>query len=199
MSIKYYEFFVMASKRGRGKSENNKESDKEEDNIDVSSSIAQIFAELKKMNDRLSKLDSFEKKFIELDKDVKALVASQEFTNTQLEQQKTDLDLLREENKTLKLDIENVIGTYKTDINDLEQYGRREMVEIYGVPRTKKDDTDKIVESMAKALEIDLELDTDIEVSHRLSKKEKASIIVKFNNRRKRNDFFLQAKESRYF
>ena len=74
----------------------------------------------------------------------------------------------------------------QANINDLEQYGRREMLNIFGVPRRDNEKTDEIVLDIADKLGFDL-YDEDIEVSHRTSSKPTAPIIVKFNSRKVRD------------
>ncbi|XP_066914120.1 uncharacterized protein [Clytia hemisphaerica] len=71
-------------------------------------------------------------------------------------------------------------------MNELEQYGRRQMLNIFGVPRRNDEDTDEIVLNIASQLGFDLYRE-DIEVSHRTSSRQNAPIIVKFNSRRVRD------------
>ena len=82
----------------------------------------------------------------------------------------------------------------KNQINDLEQYGRRDMVEIHGIERKENEDTNNLVLKIAKKVNADISND-DIDISHRISKKDNASIIVKFINRKKRSNFFLKTRQ----
>ncbi|XP_068697258.1 uncharacterized protein [Montipora foliosa] len=84
--------------------------------------------------------------------------------------------------------------------NDLEQYTRRECVEIRGVPQKPDESTNTIVKEVGKAVGVEI-ADIDILVSHRLppSKSYKSRkpgpppIIVKFV-RRDTKDAFYQAR-----
>lgn len=100
-------------------------------------------------------------------------------------------------------------------VDDLEQYGRRENLEIHGVPIMKGENTNQIVKAVAQCLNIPLS-DEHISTSHRLPitsiyKSNQATeksqnnckpphrpvhppIIVRFTNRDKRNKIFQQKK-----
>ncbi|XP_066920569.1 uncharacterized protein [Clytia hemisphaerica] len=131
-------------------------------------------------------------------------IKSQQFLDTKYEEQKVQLSKLETKVKSLCTDISDKEVTInqlkerlklteasflsnKSDINALEQYGRREMINISGIPRKNNEDTDKIVFNITDKLGIDLYLD-DIEVTHRTSPKINAPIIVKFNSRRTRDE-----------
>ena len=63
------------------------------------------------------------------------------------------------------------INLYKID--DLEQYGRRENMRIYGIPESTDsvdDDGEKVILKMAEDLNIELK-DSDIQRAHRLGRK----------------------------
>ena len=98
------------------------------------------------------------------------------------------------------------------DINDLEQYSRRDCLEIRGIPQSQEDDTDEIVKKVGELIDVDLNFE-DISVSHMLSDgthtridcvhvKRVPAIIVKFTKRSDRNNFYqarkrLKGKSSR--
>ena len=67
------------------------------------------------------------------------------------------------------------------------------MLEIVGVPRKADENTDAIVQIIADKLDLPINVDNDIEISS----KPKAPIIVKFNNRRKRNIFYAKGRNMR--
>ena len=81
---------------------------------------------------------------------------------------------------------EDKLKLNQNQINNLEQYGRRQMINIFRVPRSDNEDTDEIVLDIAGKLGFDL-YHEDIEVSHRTSSKNNAPIIVKFSSRRIRD------------
>eukprot|EP00794_Sanderia_malayensis_P001034 gene1034-360_t len=65
-------------------------------------------------------------------------------------------------------------------IDDLEPYGRRDMVEIGGIPRQNEIN---IVVKIADKLKVSV-VSSDIEACHRISPKENASIIVELKSRK---------------
>ena len=58
------------------------------------------------------------------------------------------------------------------------------MLELYGIPTTKNENTDPIVHQIASKLNVEIN-EHDIDISHRLSSSFNAGIIAKFSNRRK--------------
>ena len=110
---------------------------------------------------------------------------------------------LRNENKILQKTVNKVDISLKSVTkanNDLEQYTRRECVEIRGVPQKPDESTDTIVKEVGKAVGVEI-TDIDISVSHRLPpsklyknrKPGPPPIIVKFV-RRDTEDAFYQAR-----
>lgn len=84
-------------------------------------------------------------------------------------------------------------------INDQEQYGRINMIDIRGIPRPSRgtdEDTGKIACAVAALMDVHITPE-DIEISHRTSTKPDASIIVKFFAREKK-ERFLRARKSLY-
>ena len=82
-----------------------------------------------------------------------------------------------------------------TDIHwdELEQYGRRENLEIHGVPVKPNESTNQVVKTLAKHLNVHLD-ESHISTSHRLAtkpdSKKPSPIIVRFANRDKKNEIF---------
>ena len=92
-------------------------------------------------------------------------------------------------------------------IDALEQYGRRQNLEIVGIPETQGEDTNKLVIEVAKMLNIEVTPD-QISTSHRLptrrTRHENNSIktfpppiIVRFVNRDVRNKIYANRKLTR--
>ena len=86
-----------------------------------------------------------------------------------------------------------------TDIHldELEQYGRRENLEIHSVPVKPNESTNQIVKTLAKHLNVHLD-ESHISTSHRLATKPDSKrpppIIVRFANRDKKNEIFGKRK-----
>eukprot|EP00794_Sanderia_malayensis_P007641 gene7640-8482_t len=58
-------------------------------------------------------------------------------------------------------------------IDDLEQHGRRSMVEVSGIPRLQNENCEALIIEIGKKIGIEIKHD-DIEASHRNSRKEDA-------------------------
>lgn len=111
------------------------------------------------------------------------------------------------ENVTLKktvLALEGRIKTLEDHVADLQQYSRRDCMEVRGIPFRKDENTNNIIQEVAKLMNVDIE-ENDISTSHRLpvSSKFKGKnaippLIVKFVRRDDKAKFyrgrkFLQA------
>ena len=76
----------------------------------------------------------------------------------------------------------------------LEQYTRKNSVEIHGVPESAYSTTEEVVLKLAEALEVPI-TPQDVEISHKLKRKGNKPIIVKFANHKiKRNIYKSRAK-----
>lgn len=96
---------------------------------------------------------------------------------------------LQMENERLRKkvdDLENKIETIERDHNSLEQYGRRNNIEIAGIPDSVLDgDLEKEVTEIMKKINVDIS-ENDIEACHRMgySKNNSKKTIVRFINRK---------------
>ena len=82
--------------------------------------------------------------------------------------------------KTMNQDLENQrdeTERLSEELNNLEQYSRKNSVEIHGMPHDAYTNTGQVVIKLAEALNITVELE-DIEISHNKGK----AIIAKFVN-----------------
>ncbi|XP_066932691.1 uncharacterized protein [Clytia hemisphaerica] len=138
--------------------------------------------------------------------ELKGVIDSQDFINKEHEKQKLELSKVETKIKSLSTDssqhelninrLKNGMNNTERSItdlhflvNDLEQYGRREMINISGVPRKNNENTDNIVLDIANKIGVELEV-KHIAASHRTSSKRTAPIIVKFTSRRYRNQMW---------
>ena len=84
------------------------------------------------------------------------------------------------ENKSLKgklLDTTSQLKVLKESFNELEQYSRRDCMEIRGIPEISSDtreDTNEIVVELGRKIGVDLKKE-DISTSYRLPSKRKAN------------------------
>ena len=165
-------------------------------------------------------LKSHEKGYIEeinaLKAEIIELKNSQQFLSAQYDQLKTNYDKLKATNKNQVTELHNLksqsaaIEAHNSKeaekLDAIEQYGRRQNLEIKGVPFHEGEDTKKIAIEVAKLLNTTLS-PNDISTSHRLparngsSKSSKtsmspkddnppSSIIVRFVNRDVRNRMY---------
>ncbi len=80
---------------------------------------------------------------------------------------------LKEENTKLAKrirDLESKDQKWAKDIDDLEQYGRREMLGIGGIPRLKDENCKDLVMKIAGKLRIEIN-SNDVEACHRISER----------------------------
>ena len=102
-----------------------------------------------------------------------------------------------EENKILRIAIQEMdkkVENYNQSLDDLEQYSRRECLEIRGIPLSDSEDTNEIVVELGKCMGLEIEED-DISVSHRIpnrrkDRKQNLAIIVKFVRRDSKDAYY---------
>lgn len=156
------------------------------------SRIEEMFQDLK---------STFTQRTKEIEDQLKKVIDSQAFISKQYDKFSNVIDNIMKDNVQLRKEneqiqkrvdlIEKELKEARRETNDLEQYGRRSMVEISGVPQTPEENTENIVLQISKHMKLDITHE-DIEASHRISTRENASIIVKFNNRKVRDNFYLR-------
>jgi len=72
------------------------------------------------------------------------------------------------------------LGTYVYDqLDELEQYSRKNSIEIHGIPKNAYNSTEEAVIKVPQALNVPLEA-RDIELSHKIRRKGNKPIIIKF-------------------
>ena len=140
---------------------------------------------------------------------------SQAFIGNQYDSLKAEYDKLIEVNTLQKEEISNLksqAAALKTQeikdsikVDELEQYGKRQNLEIVGVPEKEDENTNAIVLEVAKMLDVDI-MSSHISTSHRLPKKKASSrnnygsspIIVRFTSRDIRNQIYANRKKARF-
>ncbi|RZF31931.1 hypothetical protein LSTR_LSTR011528 [Laodelphax striatellus] len=103
---------------------------------------------------------------------------------------------LRKENTSLKRKVSDL----ETRLEDVEQYSRRNTLEIYGVPEIKNEDVYETVRKVCTALDVNMTREK-IDVCHRLGKPKEdtrpAGIIVKFVRREDKFSILAKRKVKR--
>ena len=120
---------------------------------------------------------------------------------------KDENKLLHDENKILKATIRSIESSLESVTranNDLEQYTRRECVEIREIPvaaTPSEEQTNNIVTNVGKLLGMDI-TQNDVSVSHRMPQSQKhkgkpgpPAIIVKFTRRDVKDNFYRASKQ----
>ena len=107
------------------------------------------------------------------------------------------------ENKILKSTVqmmESHVKQLRESINEMEQYSRRECLEIKGIPVTKDENTDELVTKVGELMGLSIKEEI-ISVSHRLpisnrykGKRTESTIIVKFV-RRNTKELYYRARK----
>ena len=141
--------------------------------------LSQLVAKLDKVDEVLSSILFLSKKYDELSEKVSTL----ESTNKELV---ASNQILKNQVTFLSHQVADLLGKY----DELEQYGRRECLEIKGVPVTKDEDTDSVIVNVGAKVGVTI-YESDISVSHRNSGPPNANkttssdppIIVKFVSR----------------
>ena len=96
-------------------------------------------------------------------------------------------------------DLRGELKEVRDEMNALEQYSRRNCLDIAGVPETPNENTDDHVIGVARALGVPLGK-PDIEISHRVGRPRDGKtrkIIVKFVSYRKRQELYAERKKLR--
>ncbi|KAG8289754.1 hypothetical protein J6590_097886 [Homalodisca vitripennis] len=108
------------------------------------------------------------------------------------------IDVLKVENSQLQRELEQV----KKELCDVQQYSRRNTVDIQGVPENKSENVFEVVKAVAKVLRFDLKAEM-IDAVHRLAGGSGASrprgIILKFVRRGDCDELLRLAKVKRGF
>lgn len=103
---------------------------------------------------------------------------------------------LETENITLKKTVQSL----ESRVEDLEQYSRRNCVELQGIPETKEESVTEIVKQVGNVLGMEL-TETMMDACHRLGKKNEErgprAIIVKFVRRIDKETFMKRRREKR--
>ena len=142
-----------------------------------------------------SRTDSMESK-------VKMIEESQTFLSQQYESSRNTVDnILKRDTKREKESaelhgklkrVEHMLQEERIRRIELAQYLRRDMLELYGIPAKREEDSLQIIEKVARLGKIEKFSPKQIEVAHRVSTKPNAVIIFKFHDRNCRDNSYKQ-------
>ena len=150
---------------------------------------AQHNADFQKLDNRLS---NFEK----LMDFINSQFENFKYTTENLLKANTELE---KRNEYLSKDLKQVKKELETSIkqlNDLEQYGRRDCIEISGIPQEENENAEALIIKTGAMHDIPVE-PKDIQACHRLGKRHDAPIICKFLNRKMATAFLAAKKHTK--
>ncbi|XP_039298654.1 uncharacterized protein LOC120354833 [Nilaparvata lugens] len=152
------------------------------------------------VNSMDSKLDVNTKKLSELESAVNLNTSALNDIRSEFNLLKTDTENLKGECEGLKMKNQKFseeLWRTRQDLNDLQQYSRKNNLEIVGFPVTENEDIYSIIESVAKGLNLSY-CRSEISIAHRIpaTKNSKIpSIIVSYISRSTRNAWMAAAIE----
>ena len=152
-------------------------------------SLKASLLDLKKRFDEIEKSQNFIlKKYDTVVSTIKDVKEHNEGVKSQIKEIKEDINKLGNErfNVEVKLD-------------ELEQYARRDCLEITGIPVVPNDSPALLVKEMSEIMGVNLN-ENDISIAHRLppTKKVKDRLIVKFSRREKRDEIYSKRKNLKF-
>ncbi|XP_039287715.1 uncharacterized protein LOC120352090 [Nilaparvata lugens] len=139
--------------------------------------------ELKKTNDTVS----------ELRHSVELFSAKIDDYNLLIDNFKAEHGEMKKENEKLARRVHEM----EVQIVELQQYSRSNNLEIHGIPQTPNEDVYGIIEDLSKALDFENDV-SKIDVAHRVptnNKKTIPPILIRFNNRSEKNNWFSRYKQ----
>ena len=143
--------------------------------------------------------------FSNLEKKISEYEKLMSFLSNQHESQKKTIDNLTKENILLKSEMAELregmkalaksVNTLTNENNDLEQYGRRECIEINGIPEQQTEIPEEIIMKIASQIDVSVKED-DMVACHRIQRRNgDTSLICKFLNRKKSNEMLANRKK----
>lgn len=106
---------------------------------------------------------------------------------------------IRAERNAEIVELKQELKDTKRQLNEIEQYSRRNCINISGIPEKKGEDTDKMVLEVCRIAGAKVE-ECDIDLSHRIGKPTEGKtrrIIVRFAKVSKRNDMYAARRKLR--
>lgn len=150
-----------------------------------------ILKVLKEVKQGMSEMKDEQKNML---KEIKELKKSQTFISKQYDDMLVSNQRIEEENKEIKKVVTEVQAERRKieeRLRNVEQYTRKNKVEICGIPKIENEDLEDAVTQVAQKLSVNL-VKNDIEVAHRLHAEEgkTPNLIVSFANRKKRDEMY---------
>ena len=136
----------------------------------------------------------------QLRNELKELKASLKSKDREVQRLQESLSKTCERNKALELELnaakvkidkqEDEIYYLLDNLDSLEQYTRKNSLEIHGVPKEAYSSTEEVVLAISNALDVDIS-SNDIEILHHLKRRNNnTAIIVKFANQKDKTKLY---------
>ncbi|XP_077991077.1 uncharacterized protein LOC144445411 [Glandiceps talaboti] len=167
--------------------------------------LTEILNTLAVFGKKIDKISSVEDRITELQKSVDFISGSFDTFKKELDDINAQAAQLKTENEHLQGRLQATqreLSTTQDEMHELQQYTRRNILEISGVPQHAGEDTDDIAIRVAEAVGVIVSA-SDIDNSHRLprrhqenttERKQPPPIIVKFTRRTVRNNIYYSRK-----
>ncbi|KAH6924378.1 hypothetical protein HPB50_016377 [Hyalomma asiaticum] len=164
---------------------------------EMTAKFAEVLSELK------TEMKNIDRSNNSIKAELKSVVASMGFINSNFEEFKEEIASLRQELsqvqkqnlvcQTANKRMDKELKETRRQLTELKQYSRRSNLELKGIPCTENEVLVETMQKIAKFLMVDL-VEGDIDAIHRVRTRGDgpANVIVRFNSRRKR-DLILQA------
>ena len=152
--------------------------------VDIQITVSNILRENSKLTNEMAEVrNAIHQQKAELT-DVKTALA---ITKKQHEEMETELTAVR---KKINDQEEEIAELY--DLQDeLEQYTRKNSLEIHGVPESAYTSTEEVVLKLPEALNVAVKPE-DVEISHKLNRKGVKPIIVKFQSHKVKSSMYKE-------
>lgn len=152
--------------------------------VDIQITVSNILHENSKLTNEMAEVrNAIHQQKAELT-DLKTALA---ITKKQHEEMETELTAVR---KKINDQEEEIAELYDLQ-DDLEQYTRKNSLEIHGVPESAYTSTEEVVLKLAEALNVAVKPD-DVEISHKLNRKGVKPIIVKFQSHKVKSSMYKE-------
>lgn len=154
---------------------------------------------IRKLTEELS---SFRLEITELRTSVQFMSDKVDSSNKLMLDIKQEISALRKENEELRIKNQNLTSDVlelKDRVRSLEQYSRRNNLEISGVPETPKEDTISLLKDIAISIGVELD-ETQINATHRIpsfNKRRPPPIIVQFHQKMIKDTWIKKFKETK--
>lgn len=149
-----------------------------------------------------SQLKGFRKEFVELSDSVKFISDKIDESNKLMKQMGEEFTVLKKENEDLRTanaGLTRQVSTLKDKIATMEQYSRKDNLEISGLPVTPNEDIMTLIKDIGDSVGVDIS-EGDISTAHRVPtfhKNRTPSIVVRFVRRSSRDTVLQKYKEKK--